>query len=122
MGQTATSAASQMMENWEEWLIQQTVLMPFRGAGTVWRIELREFSQFNKTQPHSSTKRKAKCYLGRKKCSEHVEGGDPFYFGKATPGVLWSSSSFPSTTVTGSSWRAPVKGDKDNERIGASLL
>lgn len=112
MGQTATLATSQMMENWEEWLIQQTVLLPFRGAGTVWRIELREVSQFNKPQPHSSTKRKAKFYLGRKKCSEQVEGGDPFYFGKATPRVLRSISGFPRTRGTGSSWRAPVKGDK----------
>ena len=44
MGKSTSWACSQMIQNWEEWLIYQMVVPPFRGTLTSWRTGSREIS------------------------------------------------------------------------------
>lgn len=55
MAQTAPSTSLQMIENWEEWLIHQTVVLLFRGTLIGWGTDHAGTSGY-------STKGKAKSY------------------------------------------------------------
>lgn len=46
--QSAPAAGLQMMHNWEEWLMDNMVVLPFRGTSIGWRSGLRCITKFHK--------------------------------------------------------------------------